>query len=82
MDITTVTVVNGGVSSDYTSLTQEQKKHLVGKIVQGAAVPNIEIPAAGGNPALKMQGLTSSAPAGSAHTPASIAFTFECPLNI
>ena len=81
MDITTVTVVHDGVSLDYTSLTQEQKQKLVGEIVKGTAVPNIEIPAlgAGGTP-LKMREMRSLAQAaGTPHTPASIAFTFECP---
>lgn len=80
MDITTVTVVNDGVSLDYTNLTQEQKQKIVGEIVKGTAVPNIEIPAVGGGSVLKMRDIIDNTPsAGTPATPGSITFTFIRP---
>lgn len=80
MDITTVTVVHSGNSMDYTNLTQEQKQHLIGEIVKDTAVPNITIPAAGGNPALGMRDLADNVPsAGTPATSGSVTFTFIRP---
>lgn len=80
MDITTVTVVHGGVSLDYTNLTQEQKQQLVSELVNSSGIPDIDIPACDGRPAMKMRELTNLAQtAGTSHTPGSVAFTFIRP---
>jgi len=61
MDITTVTVVYNTVSYDYSSLTQEQKRYIIGMISQDSATPNIEIPACGSYAALPLRDVTSIA---------------------
>ena len=80
MDITTVTVVHGGVSLDYTNLTQEQKQHLADELVNSSGVPDVDIPACDGRPAMKMRELANLAQAaGTPHTPGSVTFTLIRP---
>ena len=80
MDITTVTVVHRGVSYDCTNLTQEQKQHLADAIVNGSGIPDVDIPAVDGRPAMKMRELADLAQvAGTPHTPGSVTFTFIRP---
>lgn len=80
MDITTVTVAHGGVELDYTNLMQEEKQHLVSELVDSSGIPDIDIPACDGRPAMKMRELTNLvAAAGTPHTAGSITFTFIRP---
>lgn len=73
MEITTVTVVNAGVTLDYTNrLTHQEKQKLVGEIVKQSSVPDITIDE-GGQP-IAMREMSASGT-----TLASIAFTFVCP---
>lgn len=80
MDVTTVTVVHGGVSLDYTNLTQEQKQHLVSKLANSSGIPDVDIPACDGRSAMKMRELANLAQAaGTPHTAGSVTFTFIRP---
>ena len=73
MEITTVTIVNKGVTLDYTNLlTQQEKKKIVGEIVKQSSVPDITIDEGGQAIAMREMGASGT-------TPASIAFTFVCP---
>lgn len=73
MEITTVTVVNKGVSYDYTNrLTHQEKIKLVGEIVKQSSVPDITIDE--GGQAIAMREMSASGT-----TPASISFKFVCP---
>ena len=80
MDITTVTVVHRGVTLDCTNLTQGQKQHLADAIVNSSGIPDVDIPAVDGRPAMKMRELADlTQAAGTPHTAGSVTFTFIRP---
>ncbi len=74
MEITTVTVIDNGVTKDYTnSLTQEQKQHIAGSIANDSAVPDIELP-----DGLRLRDIKDTALDAGTFKSGSIAFTFVC----
>ena len=73
MEMTTVTVVDKGVTHNYTNrLTHQEKIKLVGEIVKQSSVPDITIDKSGDSIAMREMRASGA-------TPASITFTFVCP---